>query len=510
MFKVMGKLRSDKRGITLVELLVVIALLALVFPLLFQAFASIVKNFRIAEDRFIIQSEVQYVMNLFELSSNKESISSAYHMDLFYDETFDSLTPGSETFNEGSLQLMEQDDNGNWKYIRDVIPAAPSVANLGTITLDIDDSDGVERLTAIQFANADPKYTYLFGVGGYLYVLNAGSTVATRAKNADAGYDQLQTPITLSFEVSTSVNELEEIGGKYKEKAVDAKQYYTNGIHVVVSGDFSRITDKDKNPIKNHTLSNKFKYSLDASFALRNFAKDNASLNEKDDGSFDITNEYVAGYSNKHVNAVSSANANLTDAEIEEMARDAALAAQANGGDYSEVFKTTKQNLVLSRASATREKELQESDEAANRYVMVQDTDASGEPRYDGDGNPVMVKSYYHTHAANVMRYMSETAFYTNGGADADLNVPQNNMLYKCAARGAMDGSMFEEPVIDTLHNFRDDVLKGTAVGDWFIDKYYNVISPAVVQLETKSELFRYAVRAVLIPTAKVLSAFVD
>lgn len=508
MFKAIGKLRSDKRGITLTELLVVIALLAVVFPLLFQAFTSIVKNFRIAEDRFIIQSEVKYVMDLFELSSNKESISSAYHMDLFYDETFDALTPNSDGFNEGTLQLMEQDANGNWKYKRDVIPAAPSIANLGNITLEIDDSDtnGNEKLTAIKFANPDPKYTYLFGVGGYLYVLNAGSTEAKRAKNADAGYDQLQTPITLSFEVSTSVNKLEEEGGKYKEKAADEDQYYTNGIHVVVSGDFNRITDKDNNPIKYHDLSNKFKYSLDASFALRNFTKDDASLNEKDDGTYDITNEYVAGYSNKSVNKVSSTNASLTDAEIESMAKAAAENAQNEGGDYDKTYKTTRRNLVISRASAIREKELMESDEATNRYVMVQDTNAAGEPLYDGNGNPVMVKSYYHTHPANVMRYMSETAFYTNAGGEGDVTVPQNNMLYRCAARGAMDGSMFEEPVIDTLHNFRDDVLKGTAVGDWFIDQYYNVISPALVQLEAKSDLFRYAVRAVLIPTAKVLS----
>jgi prepilin-type N-terminal cleavage/methylation domain-containing protein len=505
MFKTMGKLRSNKRGLTLAELIVVIALLALVFPLVFSLLSSMMKNYRIAEDRFIIQSEVQYVMNLFQLSSNKESITSAYHMDLFYDETFDSLTPGSETFNEGSMQLMEQDADGNWKYIRTVIPAAPCISDLGTITLDVDDSGDYEVLRAIEFANSDPKYTYLFGVGGYLYVLNSGTTRAERAKNADDNYNQLQTPITLSFEVATSVNELESSGGKWVEKATDAKQYYTNGVHVVVSGDFGRITDKDKNPIKNHLLSNKFKYSLDASFALRNFNKDNATINEKDDGTFEITNEYVAGYSSKSVNSVSNANASLTDAQIEEMAAAAAHEAELAGEDYSDVYRTTKLSLELGRAAAIHEVEMQTADEAASRYTMVQDTNAAGEPLYDGDGNAVMRKDYWHTHPANVMRYMSETAFYTYAGS-VDVGVAQNNLLYKCAARGAMDGSRFAEPVIDTLHNFRDNVLKGTAFGDWFIDKYYNVISPELAALEAKSPLVRYTVRAFLIPTAKVLS----
>ena len=505
MFRIIGKLRSDKRGIALSELIVVIALMALVFPLLFTIFTSVIKNFRIAEDRFIIQSEVQYVMSLFELTSNKESITSAYHMDLFYDQTFDSLSPGSETFNEGSLQLMEQDDEGNWVYIRDVIPAAPCVANLGTITLDVDDSGDYEVLNAIQFENPDPKYTYLFGVGGYLYVLNAGETNAVRAKNAMASdFNQLVTPITLSFEVSTSVNELEEYGGKYREKLTDAKQYYTNGIHVVVSGDFNRITDKDHNPIKNHELSNKFRYSLDASYALRNFTKDNATINEKDDGSFEITNEYVSGYTNRAVNRTSSANATLTDEQIEEMAKEAAEEAQASGGDYTETFKSVKLSLELSRASSIQELELQQADEAANRYTMIQDTDDDGNPLYDGDGNAVMVKDFWHTHPANVVRYMSETAFYTYAGS-VDTGVPQNNMLYRCTVRAAMDGSEYADPVIDTLHNFRDNVLKGTAFGDWFIDEYYNVISPALVELETKSPTVRYMTRAVLIPTAKAI-----
>lgn len=44
------------------------------------------------------------------------------------------------------------------------------------------------------------------------------------------------------------------------------------------------------------------------------------------------------------------------------------------------------------------------------------------------------------------------------------------------------DGTASSERVLNNFRNFRDEVLRGTAIGDWFIDFYYNDLSPFMIE----------------------------
>lgn len=44
------------------------------------------------------------------------------------------------------------------------------------------------------------------------------------------------------------------------------------------------------------------------------------------------------------------------------------------------------------------------------------------------------------------------------------------------------DGTAAGERVLDNFRNFRDNVLRGTEIGDWFIDFYYNDLSPFMIE----------------------------
>lgn len=82
--------------------------------------------------------------------------------------------------------------------------------------------------------------------------------------------------------------------------------------------------------------------------------------------------------------------------------------------------------------------------------------------------------------AANVMRFISPTAFH----AKTDVNnlTSGTNMASCLTSWAYMDATAKEQStVLGGLRDFRDNVLKGTAVGDWVIDRYYNEWSPFVV-----------------------------
>ena len=44
------------------------------------------------------------------------------------------------------------------------------------------------------------------------------------------------------------------------------------------------------------------------------------------------------------------------------------------------------------------------------------------------------------------------------------------------------DGTEASERVLNNFRNFRDNVLRGTEIGDWFISFYYNDLSPFMIE----------------------------
>ena len=63
------------------------------------------------------------------------------------------------------------------------------------------------------------------------------------------------------------------------------------------------------------------------------------------------------------------------------------------------------------------------------------------------------------------------------------------------------DGTLMGERVLDNLRNFRDNVLRGTEIGDWFINFYYYELSPFMIE---QTAFLRPVYKAIIEPLSYV------
>lgn len=104
---------------------------------------------------------------------------------------------------------------------------------------------------------------------------------------------------------------------------------------------------------------------------------------------------------------------------------------------------------------------------------------------------------------ANMMRFISERAVDSKGDiTELTASVDMASCLTKLLF---IDGTREGARTVGALRDFRDNVLKGTAVGDFIIDKYYNSWSPALVEVCKENPTAGKVIKAVLKPVSKVL-----
>ena len=137
-----------------------------------------------------------------------------------------------------------------------------------------------------------------------------------------------------------------------------------------------------------------------------------------------------------------------------------------------------------------------DSEEAIQEVLITEKFDCD----VNGDGNISNDETGKHviTRPGNVLRYVSPTAQATQEDV---ANRKTGANIATCLTGWAMMGSSFEETVLTNLRAFRDNVLKGTTFGDWFIEQYYYVWSPFVVK---NLEALKPVIKAVLIPISYV------
>ena len=135
MFKLINKTKHDRRGFTLAELIVTIAVMALVMGLVAQLFGTIYKRYDMVEKQFKLQAQVEYVVAQFQENATKTSLSTATKVDIFYED------PATVEANK-------------------ILASCPE---LGTFT---ENDDGT-----ITFQKPTNQYTYYFTYKGYFYGL---------------------------------------------------------------------------------------------------------------------------------------------------------------------------------------------------------------------------------------------------------------------------------------------------------------------------------------------------
>lgn len=97
------------------------------------------------------------------------------------------------------------------------------------------------------------------------------------------------------------------------------------------------------------------------------------------------------------------------------------------------------------------------------------------------DENGVKQNKVYNTISknGNIMRFISPEAYFSEDGTSTSL---EGHALASCLAYFVMNGTDMGDRVLDNLRLFRDNVLRGTEFGDWFIHQYYYVWSPFLIE----------------------------
>lgn len=115
------------------------------------------------------------------------------------------------------------------------------------------------------------------------------------------------------------------------------------------------------------------------------------------------------------------------------------------------------------------------------------------------DGTDIYVNVTTLQENANIMRFVSPTAFHEKG--DVDELTSSANMASCLTSFAFSDSSKLSSHALGALRDFRDNVLKGTTVGDWIIDNYYNEWSPFLVQ---KMGYLKPVYKVILTPVAYI------
>jgi len=110
--------------------------------------------------------------------------------------------------------------------------------------------------------------------------------------------------------------------------------------------------------------------------------------------------------------------------------------------------------------------------------------------------------TYNHlTDSANVIKYISTKDF---ASGDANANSGSTTTNFSCAFSFLMTNSPIGEGVKNTFRSFRDTVLRGNALGDLIIEKYY-AWSPAIISVLNEHSALRKVSAAIVRDTAYLI-----
>lgn len=265
MYRTFLRIKNDKHGFTISELLVTVVIMALCAALLCQLMGSIWKKYRMVENLYIVQTEVQAIMNAFQADASTGSLSTATNVDLFYED----------------LEALEE----NKTFV--------SCPQLGTFTENTTDGSlyfPTRDSASADFDEANWIYTYLFVYNDYFYVLNGKQDTAYRFKYTD------EAMVNIKYEVSVDAFYKDDTNHESSTRSDGSDHLYLpGGVTITVESG----PDYD------------FHYELHTSFSLKNTLTSNDEVNMNNRDSYGLTNAYVAGYTNgKLANFPNITNAN--------------------------------------------------------------------------------------------------------------------------------------------------------------------------------------------------------
>ena len=402
LFKFINK---NKKGFSLVELMVTITVIALVMPLAGQLLYQSIRIFNTSAERWEIQTAVRTTCTMFE--SNKDYITNADEAKIYYDEALDNTITANGA---------KCDENGNFVSWRGLNP---------TVLPDPNRTTGSEGHTK-------NPYTYIFSVPMYDDAGTYKGTFAYVSKPSSTKYEPIlmdfgfeDVPVEISFGIAnnksncvvaeeTPAEPPAETPAKKSDSAVthklqEATKYLDNTVDITFTSGKANVT--------NFTL--KTQYSLYGTEYGKKI------------------NTYHGQYDNTYYSADAS---NTVD----------------NRPNHALFVGTSKAGIAGWNDTALNSK--------ADVVKPAEDT---------------VAQKYVHK-SGNVLAFIN---IMQTGDSGKSEDLTANMTQFDCWSKyNFANPTKLSSHVLGGLRDFRDNVLKGTAFGDWFIEAYYERISPFLIK----------------------------
>ncbi len=365
----MFKLIHNRKGISLVELIVTVAIVGLVIVLAGTAFSLFVNTHESASTRWQIQNAVRLASTKFETET--DLIANSKMLDIFYDETI----ANGILYDEATNTFTWKD--GKTPY---VIPDEGSK----------DDDFSYIFSTPAYDKNDSTRY-----LGHFLYIKEFGQTTSKLFLDNE-GFGEV--PVQVEMSISTDELELES----------GAPSYQGNGVKLVMKSGNEDVT----------------KYEVETVYVLENFSSSKVInheggklILEEEWVENNVAKAYPCGWSDETVNSGNKEMHGYPKTAVN------------YGADNSKVYNFSSA-------------ELQNKGNVLRFLSPLSDMKVE-----DGEGQ----------------------------GSTTNKASCISTWLFE-------DGTAAGERVLDNLRSFRDNVLRGTEIGDWFIDFYYHDLSPFMIE----------------------------
>ncbi|MBE6803392.1 MAG: type II secretion system protein [Ruminococcaceae bacterium] len=365
----MFKLIHNRKGMSLVELIVTVAVVGLVIVLSGTAFSLFANTHEKAATRWQVQNAVRLASAKFETET--DLIANSKILDVFYDETI-----------ANGILYDEATNTFTWK-------------------------DGKTPYVVPNEGSKDEDYSYIFStpawdkndedhyLGYFLFIKDCKETTSTLFLDSE-GFGEV--PVQVEFSIAT--DELQHETGD--------PSYQSNGVNLVMKSGNENITEFQVETV----------YILENFSATKVINHDGDNLILEEDWVVDnVAKAYPCGWSDETINS-------------------------GNKEQHGYPKTATNYGENNSKVYNFKSSELQNTGNVLRFLSPLSDMKVE-----DGEGQGTT------SHKASCIQ----------------------TWLFS-------DGTEASERVLDNFRNFRDNVLRGTEIGDWFISFYYNDLSPFMIE----------------------------
>lgn len=422
MFKAIYKLKSDKRGFTLMEAIVTLTILLIAFTLTGQLLITVIKNYRLIEYKWLIQTATEYVTACFQSAASPEALATADAALLLYE---DMGTPNDTGTTNLTLTSLSSD-----------FASAVYDASDGSITFTLkqqSDASGKTYYPVLQ-----DRYIYHLSYNENFYVLRYDdfNTDTLQAKAMPLIHrlklvndnDSIDIKVNVNFKIAVDVLDFDENTNR-ETTALEHGGYLPRAISATVDG---ILVDNDGTFADAYGLPEgefvKRVDSIDSSISFMN-------MTEKQKVNYDgneLASKYVAGW--------------------------------CSGATYS------------------YNEYVPDGDDPSTDITKV--TQSTGQMENYPSSNTVGTEVAANiNHEANIIKFHSvNTPKQYENSTTQDKSFKVNVNMPICLFFSATIGTDNQKDILNPIRSFRDNYLRGNAVGEWVIDEYYYRVSPAVVK----------------------------